>query len=131
LLSQYDIFSKAPLRAASNGIPKIIRLASKVTALGMQNPLSESSISFAADSGISMNRTVPIRDDVIYLGNDFMQMRAPEVIPAPPPPPLIDTPPPLIIDTPPHVDEFTSSDSPDANSEPAERDDYNDGSADA
>ena len=78
-----------------------------------------------------MNRTVPIRDDVIYLGNDFMQMQAPEVIPAPPPLPLIDTPPPLIIDTPPQTEEFADLNLPDANLETAQRDDYNDGSADA
>ena len=66
-----------------------------------------------------MNRTVPVRDDVIYLGNDISADASAAVSP------MQDVPPLEIKDTPP------SEPRPWILPQPAQRDDLNDGSADA
>lgn len=78
-----------------------------------------------------MNRTTLVRDEIIYLGNDFIQMRAEEVKPPEPEVPLRDTPPPLIIDTPPQVDQYGHIDLPEANADVDRSGDVNDATADA
>ncbi len=91
-----------------------------------------------------MNRTISLRDEIIYLGNDFIQLPStnpsPDTAPIPlhddPPAPLQDVPPLPVEDTPP----LPMQDTPprfDAGSmlqegvDPVQRDAFNDGSADA
>jgi len=85
-----------------------------------------------------MNRTTTVRDEIIYLGNDFIQLSGEDVKPPeyqePPPDheqPLRDTPPPLIIDPPPQIEENALSDGPQRNANPDQRDEVNDRTADA
>lgn len=91
-----------------------------------------------------MNRTISLRDEIIYLGNDFIQMPATNPSPdAPfvplhddpptplqdiPPRPIEDTPPLPLQDTPPRFEAESMSQN---GSDPVQRDAFNDGSADA
>jgi|GEM_PF-6797291 len=78
-----------------------------------------------------MNGTTLVRDEIIYLGNDFIQMRAEEITPPQPEVPLRDTPPPLITNRPSLIDEYAEGNGLKPNNEPDQRDEVNDRTADA